>query len=145
VRLESRPGDSGFAHPGSTAVGDGQFLKGTWSDYVRANPDRFAGMSAEEALAKRADPAESRQAIAWYADRNGRSLSNAGLPVNNTTLGLAHRFGAGGATSILRADTSMPIEQALPNGQAVLAANPDLRGRTVGDVVGKTSKSFGGA
>lgn len=144
VRLESRPGDPGFAHPNSTAMGDGQFLRGTWSDYVRANPDRFAGMSPEEALARRADPMESRRAIAWYADRNGQTLSRAGLPVNNTTLGLAHRFGAGGATSILRADPGTPIEHALPNGQAVLAANPDLRGRTVGDVVGRTARAFGG-
>lgn len=144
VRLESRPGDPGFAHPNSTAVGDGQFLRGTWSDYVRANPDRFAGMTPEEALARRADPMESRRAIAWYAERNGQTLARAGMPVNNTTLGLAHRFGAGGATAILRAEPGTPIEQALPNGQAVLAANPDLRGRTVGDVVGRTARAFGG-
>jgi len=144
VRLESRPGDPGFAHPNSTAMGDGQFLRGTWSDYVRANPDRFAGMSPEEALARRADPMESRRAIAWYADRNSQELSRAGMPVNNTTLGLAHRFGARGATSILRADPSTPIEQALPNGRVVLAANPELRGRTVGDVVGRTARAFGG-
>jgi hypothetical protein len=145
VRLESRPGDPGFAHPNSTAMGDGQFLRGTWSDYVRDNPDRFAGLSPEEALARRADPMESRRAIAWYADRNGQTLARAGLPVNNTTLGLAHRFGAGGATAILRSHPSTPIEQALPNGRAVLAANPDLRGRTVGDVVRRTAQAFGGA
>jgi hypothetical protein len=88
---------------------------------------------------------ESRRAIAWYADRNGQSLARAGLPVNNTTLGLAHRFGAGGATAILQSHPSTPIEQALPNGRAVVAANPDLRGRTVGDVVGRTAQAFGGA
>ena len=144
VRLESRPGDPGFAHPNSTAVGDGQFLRGTWNDYVRANPDRFAGMSPEEALARRADPMESRRAIAWYADRNGQTLARAGMPVNNTTLGLAHRFGANGSIAILRSDPNTPIERALPNGRAVLAANPDLRGQTVGDVVERTARAFGG-
>jgi hypothetical protein len=145
VRLESRPGDPSFTNPNSTAMGDGQFLRSTWLEYVRNNPERFAGLSPEEALARRADPMESRRAISWYADRNGQALSRAGLPVNNTTLGLAHRFGAGGAIGILRADPSTPIEQAVPNGSAVLAANPDLRGRTVGDVVGRTARAFGGS
>ena len=82
-------------------------------------------MSLEEALARRAEPMENRRAIAWYADRNGQTLSRMGMPVNNTTLGLAHRFGANGSIAILRSDPNPPIgSDGLDNSLAPRPATP---------------------
>lgn len=139
---ENGTGDPGARNPRSTATGDFQFIDSTWRRFAAANPDLFRGMDDAQVLAARADPALSRRAAEWYANENGGVLRQAGLPVNNGTLALAHRFGGGGASAILRAAPETPIGDVV--GPDVMRANPDLAGRSVGQVVGGFQSRFGG-
>jgi hypothetical protein len=129
-------------NPRSTATGAAQFIDGTWMRFAQANPDRFQGMGRDQILAARNDPNLSREAADWYRRENLAALAAQGLPANDGTAGLAHRFGAGGAASLLRADPSAPIAGIV--GQQVMTANPDLANRTAGDVVQRYAQRFGG-
>jgi hypothetical protein len=131
----------------STARGQGQFIDSTWMSFAEARPDLFTGMSRQQILDARTqgEPSDirGRQAAAmqWYAQRNAADLGAAGLPVTDTTIALAHGFGSGGAASLLRADPHTPVSQIV--GDAVMRANPNLTGQTVGQVVGGFSNRFG--
>jgi hypothetical protein len=129
-------------NPRSTATGAAQFIDGTWMRFAQANPDRFQGMGRDQILAARNDPNLSREAADWYRRENLAALAAQGLPANDGTAGLAHRFGAAGAASLLRADPNAPIAGIV--GQQVMTANPDLANRTAGDVVQRYAQRFGG-
>jgi hypothetical protein len=130
-------------NPRSTATGAFQFIDGTWMQYAAANPDRFQGMSPEQILARRTDPQESRRAAEWYASQNGAALSAAGLPAGPGELALAHFAGPQGAQALLRANPNTPAGEVL--GEAVMRANPQLAGRTAGQVVDIYRRRFGDA
>jgi len=119
----------------SSATGLFQFTDDTWREFARANPRRFAGMTDEQILAARTDPALSREAAEWYARRNALILGTAGLQPTPTNLALAHRFGGQGAIAILKADPNALVTDVVPDGQRVLEANPDLRGITAGQII----------
>jgi len=129
-------------NPRSSATGLGQFIDGTWLQFAEANPDLFRGMSREQILAARTNPDLSRRAIEWYRQQNASALQAAGLPANDGTVALAHRFGPQGAAALLRADPNAPVGSVV--GEQVMAANPDLAGRTVGQVVQRYGQRFGG-
>lgn len=136
-------GNATAQNPRSSAFGANQFIASTWNEFARANPDLFRGMSQEEILAARANPELSAQATQWNARRNSEVLSNANLPVNDATLGIAHMFGAQGATQILRSALSNPTARMEDVVTAdVLRANPNLAGRTVGDVAGEFGRRY---
>jgi hypothetical protein len=99
-------------------------------------------MSREQILGERTNPEISRLATQWNASRNAEVLQNAGIPVSDASLGLAHVFGGGGAVRIAQAAPETPIEQVL--SPAVLRANPNFAGRTAGDIVGSFVQSYGG-
>lgn len=141
ISMESG-GDPNARNPRSTATGAAQFIDGTWMRFAQANPQRFAGMSREQILAARNDPNLSREAADWYRRENLAALSAQGLPANDGTAALSHRFGAGDAARLLRADPNAPIASVVSD--AVMRANPDLTGRTVGQVVGGYAQRFGG-
>jgi len=143
-------------NPRSTATGATQFIDSTWRRFAQANPQLFQGMTPEQVMAARANPGLSRQAAAWYARVNARTLRDAGFQVNGQTLALAHQFGAGGAQALLQAPADAPIEAIFPPqpdprnpGQMrphpVIAANPDIAGRTVGQVVQQRTARFANA
>lgn len=135
--FENNTGNPAATNPQSSAVGNGQFLDGTWPDVVRATrPDLMQGRTPQQILALRSDPDLSSAMTESYARQNGAALVNAGLPPTPANVYLAHRLGPGGAIAALKANPNMPVGLAVPNGSAVVAANPDLRGRTVGDLVG---------
>ena len=119
----------------SSATGLFQFTDDTWREFAQANPRRFEGMTDEQILAARTDPALSREAAEWYARRNAMILGTAGLQPTPTNLALAHRFGGQGAIAILKADPSALVADVVPDGQRVLEANPDLRGITAGQII----------
>lgn len=141
VSMESG-GDPNARNPRSSATGAGQFIDSTWLQFAQANPALFQGMSREQVLAARNDPNLSRQAVEWYRRENSGALAAQGLPANDGTAALAHRFGPQGAAALLRADPNAPIDSVV--GQQVMAANPDLSGRTVGQVVQGYAQRFGG-
>jgi hypothetical protein len=140
-RADARPvGPDG--RPRSSALGPNQFLESTFMEFANANPNIFQGMSREQILAERTNPEISRLATQWNASRNAEVLQNAGIPVSDASLGLAHVFGGGGAVRIAQAAPETPIEQVL--SPAVLRANPNFAGRTAGDIVGSFVQSYGG-
>lgn len=142
VGMESG-GNPTARNPRSTATGATQFIEGTWRQFAQANPDLFRGMSDQQILDARNDPNLSRRAAEWYRDQNVRYLGALGLPTDDTSAALAHRFGPQGAASLLRAAPDTPIAQIV--GEQVMRANPDLAGRTVAQVTGDYARRFGRA
>ena len=133
-------GNATAQNPRSSAFGANQFIASTWNEFARANPDLFRGMSQEEILASRSNPELSAQATQWNARRNSEVLSNANLPVNDATLGVAHMFGPQGAVQLLRSSPTARMEDVV--SADVLRANPNLAGRTVGDVAGEFGRRY---
>ncbi len=136
-RLETAEsgGNPNARNPRSTATGNFQFIDGTWREFAAANPTLFQGMSPEQVMAARTDPALGRRAAEWYAGRNAEALRAAGLEPTEANLALAHRFGAAGAAAVLRGDPQAGVASTVPNGAQTLIANPDLRGRSNADVI----------
>jgi hypothetical protein len=133
IGLESG-GDPNARNPRSTATGAGQFIDSTWIDMMRRHKPELAGMrSNEQILSLRSDPQLSREMVDIYGKENGARLAAAGFPDNDTTRALAHRFGPQGAIQVLSAQPGTPIANVV--GGQVMAANPDLAGKTTGSVV----------
>ena len=127
-------GDPNAANPNSTASGPGQFLNGTWPSVLRATrPDIAAGHTDAELMPLRNIPALADSATEAYARMNGGILAQKGLPVDGSTVALAHAFGPGGASTILQAQPNAPLAM-LPGMAPVIAANPQLKGATAGQV-----------
>jgi hypothetical protein len=119
-------GNLNAKNPLSSALGPAQFLNGTWASLMQQHPE--LGLTPDG----RTDPAQSNAGMRAFTQDNGNSLAKAGYddPAN---LYLAHRFGAAGAVSLLKADPNAPASQVLT--PQVLAANPDLRTKTVGQII----------
>lgn len=141
------PGALNQSGPGGTAtssaMGNAQFLKDTWLDVMKRNrPDLTQGKTDDQILALRDDrvaaaagaPGLSAQMTTQYAKENSAALSAAGIPVNATTLAMAHGFGPGGAKALLNSPADASASYVL--GSQITDANPNLRGKTVADVVG---------
>lgn len=130
-------------NPRSTATGNGQFLDGTWPSVLRATrPDLAAGKTDAQIMALRNDPDVAQSATEIYARQNGGALAQSGLPVNGTTVALAHQFGPGGAATILRANPNAPLSM-LPGMGSVVQANPDLANLTAGQVAQRAVAKMG--
>jgi hypothetical protein len=141
VSTENAGGSPDARNPLSSAMGDGQFLRDTWIPLVRQErPDLAAGKTDDEILALRSDGALSRQMIDAYARQNARALGSAGVPVTPAHVALAHRFGPSGALSLIRASDDAPMPSIMP--ESVIAANPDLRDKTVGQVRAAFNQRF---
>ena len=136
---ENPGGDPTAKNPRSTAAGNGQFLDGTWPKVIAAvRPDLVAGKTPAQVMALRTIPELAQQATETYGRQNAAALVNAGVPVTRENVYLAHRFGPGGATALLKGNPNAPLGLVLPDAEAVIAANPDLRGKTVGQAIQQT-------
>lgn len=130
-------------NPLSSATGGGQFIDSTWLATVRKHrPDLTQGKTPEQVLALRGDMALSREMTAAYARDNTEFLQNAGVPIRDGTVYLAHFAGPAGAVQVFKADPSTPVERVL--GEDKVAANPFLRGMTAGDVVAWADQKMAG-
>lgn len=128
VGAESR-GNDRARNPNSTATGAGQFIDDTWLSLFRQRfPDRAAGMSREDMLARRYDRADSEAMVEAYARQNARALERAQFPVDATNLYMGHHFGEGGMLNMLRADPSALARDVL--GARAARDNP----RTIGNL-----------
>lgn len=121
-------GDPYAANPRSNARGLYQFLPGTWADVSRKHPE--LGLTTNGIY----DRAQQEAAMRAFTDDNALALDKAGIPIDKNSLYAAHRFGAQGAVSAFSADPNTPAETVF--GSRVIAANPDLAGKTVGDILG---------
>lgn len=139
ARNASGPGGA----PTSTAMGNGQFIDGTWPTVIRAaRPDLAAGKTDAQLLPLRANPDLATSATEQYARMNGAALANAGLPVNGGTVALAHFLGPQGAMTVLKAQPNAPLGM-LPGMAASVNANPQLRGMTAGGLVQQYQSRMG--
>lgn len=125
------------AHEGLTADATnpttvGGFRPSTWMSFAAANPSLFAGMTQQQIMAARSDPALNRQGVTWLAQQNAGQLSKSGVKPSGPALGVAHYVGAGAAASIMQAPDNAPVADFVD--PAALQANPELRTMTVGQM-----------
>lgn len=118
----------------SSATGADQFIAKTWKSVVaQAKPAWADGLSEEDLLKLRTDPAMSAEMANFLDSQNSQALENAGVPVNVFNLYAAHHFGPQRAIKFAKAEADALMEDLLPKG--VLDANPYLKGKTKGEVV----------
>jgi hypothetical protein len=146
-QAENNTGNPAAGNPRSSAIGNGQFLSGTFVPLFRQTfPTQAAGMSDADILAQRGNPLIAGLMTQAYARQNAPVLQQAGLPVNSMTLGLAHRFGPAGAVSLLR---GWPGNGMTPAGSLlgpdVVKANPELARMPVALLMARTSSQYGSA
>jgi hypothetical protein len=129
ARRAESSGNDDARNPRSSAAGRYQFIDSTWLNQGRK---LFPGLSDQQIMARKMDPNAQEMAMKSFTDENVGILSKAGIPVTNGSVYGAHHFGAGGATKLYQADPSADVATVL--GQGVVAANPHLAGKTVGEV-----------
>ncbi len=112
-------GDPNARNTRSTATGLGQFIERTWLALFKERfPERAAGMSRDEILARRTDRSDSIELIRALTEQNSRALEKAGLATTDRNLYLAHFAGAQGAIDLLRADRGAPAASILGSDAA---------------------------
>lgn len=122
---ESRGGKMIPNELGSGAYGPYQFMPGTWADVRSKNGD----LNLPEDM-KTATPEQHKAAFDRFTAGNAQSLQKAGVEPTPANLYLAHRFGAGGATTVAKADENAKLADILPPEWQ--NQNPDMRGQTAG-------------
>lgn len=135
MRVESSSGRN-LSNPNSSAQGRFQFVTKTWNDYVnRYHPEWREGRTPQEVLDLRLNPRFENEIFDQFTADNRRVLEAEGIPINNATLGMAHRFGPGTAAQMLSGDPNAPLSDYL--SEDGLRQNPDLTGErsTVGGIL----------
>lgn len=126
-------GDPNAKNPNSSARGRYQFLDGTRDAVLKAHPE----------LMSIADPTLREDAMfKAFTQDNQKVLAANGIPITNGTTYAAHFLGAGGAARALRQPDGTPMEAVVD--PQVIAANPHLRGMTVGSFKQWTEQQHGG-
>lgn len=129
VQVESA-GVADAKNPLSTATGLGQFIESTWIRMMaQYRPDLSESLSRDELLELRKDPTLSREMVANLAREGEAYLRARGHAITAGRLYLCHFLGAKGADLVLKSDDAEMLLDVL--GQAVIDANPFLRGKTV--------------
>lgn len=136
-------GNAKAKNPLSSAEGLGQFIDSTWLSMMKKHrPDLVQSKSRDELLALKFDGDMSREMTKHYAMDNIRGLEKAGYEGNGRNIYLAHHFGIGGAKQLLGANSSQSVADVL--GAGVIAANPYLKGKSVGQALNIIAKKMGG-
>ena len=120
----SKNGGMIYNELGSGAYGPYQFMPGTWAD-VRASAPEL-GLPADMTQATRA---QHDAAFQRFSQGNAKALQAAGIAPTPENLYLVHRFGAGGATAMLKAKPDAMLADVLPLDWQ--RQNPDMRGQSV--------------
>lgn len=131
----------------SGASGLFQFMPETWAAARKANPDLPENI-------KDATEAQQRQAMEWFTNGNAKAMTgDLGRNPTNGELRLAHYFGAKGAVALLGVDPNTKFDD-LPSdfwrtqagakfsNETLLSQNPNLKGQTVGSIIGKYRQQF---
>lgn len=130
IQIESS-GNPSIKAATSSALGLGQFLKGTWLAVVKKHrPDLLVGRSLSQVLALRLDPKISIEMLARFTEDN---IAIIGKGATDGDIYLAHFSGAGTAKKLFVADPSDAASRHF-DPAAVKANESILRGKTVGEV-----------
>jgi hypothetical protein len=124
-------------NPQSGAGGQFQFMPQTWADVRAKHPDLNLPPDPRQAPAELQAEAEKR-----FRAGNAQALQGAGIEPTPANLYLAHRTGAQGAQTLLRADPNAPMAAVVP--PQWIAQNPDMQGKTVGQFLQLAQQRFGG-
>jgi hypothetical protein len=136
VRRRESGGNDNARNNLSSASGRYQFTDNT---FVNTMMPLMPGKSRQDILALKNDPNAQDQAMQAFTMGNLNALKNAGIEPTSQNLYLAHHFGAGGATKLLKADPNTPLNQIF--GSEVFAANPYMN--RIADAQGLVSKWSG--
>jgi len=143
IRRESG-GRADAANPNSTASGLYQFLDGTYLQFAkddrRQGGATFKGMTDDQILATKTDPAISRIVFQRFRAHNQDALTKAGLPINNRNEYTLHFFGEGDGVKVLQADPTAALSTVVTPG--TIKANPHLKGMTVADALRWTGRQM---
>lgn len=124
-------------NPQSGAAGQFQFMPATWAEVRAKNPDLNLPPDPRQAPPELQAEAEKR-----FRASNAQALQGAGIEPTPANLYLAHRTGAQGAQTLLRADPRAPMSSVVPANW--IAQNPDMQGKTVGQFLQLAQQRFGG-
>jgi hypothetical protein len=120
-------------NPYSSAYGPDQFIDSTWLNLAKKYRPDLAKLPREQLLGMRSDPKLSEEFVGYNNEENKNYLTKKGADWNNVNASLAHRFGPSMTMQLLSANPDTPISNLV--GNQVMAQNPDLRGKTVNDVI----------
>lgn len=124
-------------NPQSGAAGQFQFLPETWADVRAKNPDLNLPPDPRQAPVELQAEAEKR-----FRAGNAQALQGAGIDPSPANLYLAHRTGAQGAQTLLKADPNAPMASVVPANW--ITQNPDMQGKTVGQFLQLAQSRFPG-
>lgn len=124
-------------NPQSGAAGQFQFMPETWADVRAKNPDLNLPPDPRQAPAPLQAEAEKR-----FRAGNAQALQSAGIDPSPANLYVAHRAGAQGAQTLLKADPNAPMAAVVPANW--IAQNPDMQGKTVGQFLQMAQSRFPG-
>jgi hypothetical protein len=131
-------------NPNSSAVGAGQFIRGTWLGMMRRyRPELTEGKSEADILALRSDRGIMREMTKRYAEENAAYLSKRGLPASVGNIYLSHFLGPAGAVDVLKAGQGTAVDTILPR-ETIAANRSVLAGKTVEQVVAWAERKMGG-
>lgn len=140
LRIAEASNNPNAASSTSSARGLGQFLDETWLEVTRNYPE-MQGKSNAERLALRTDEAVMMRAIKDLTSLNKKILEAERLTTDHLNLYVLHRFGSSGGKKVLKANRSTPISKVL--SPKAIAANPDIKGKTVGQVLAINAAKMG--
>lgn len=125
-RVGAAEGGAGPNRAGSSALGIGQFTRGTFVDtYRRANPG--TRLNDDQIADLRRNPAVAQQILDVFTRQNALFLDKLHQTISGANLYLIHFLGQGTGGAALRAPGSTPIDQIIrrndPNAETVLRQN----------------------
>ncbi|WP_223621172.1 hypothetical protein [Lysobacter sp. ESA13C] len=127
-------GNPNARNPESSATGADQFTSDTWRKTVaKAKPAWAEGLTDEQLLAARIDPAKSGEMALALDAENTAALKAAGQEVTHHTLYAAHHFGASKGVKFAKAAGDTAMADILTAQQ--LKANEYLRGKTKAEAI----------
>ena len=138
-------GDPYAKNKKSSAEGLGQFTDGTWLKIIdKYRPDLKYRLTEDQILDLKFNPELSVEMTKNLAKENAEGLTNAGFPVNESTLYLSHFLGIGRAIDMLNAPADAPAS-VVAGGKAT-EDNPTILGgtKTAADVLRWASNKMDG-